>query len=383
MVIFLLLFSRMKLNKNTFVSEICYFTNITKLFKCIMTTFSPTGIQQNYTETSSTIMTSELDEDIIDMSQYVGALVVTWLLVVMGIYLVVCLLFYEYRVKIKNQQIGQLNRQRQNLIRDRVADWLRWLCLIASILALVRFGLEIVEIKLGESSSIICDPIRKSKAVLQCAVITCLYLVLWLRQRKFYGTPAMLHLSNKIIRFFSRSVIIIMAIANVLTITLYVATRGYQSSGRGCRLEWSSIWTKLPGLLQFIFTTLFQVILLGLFIYPLYKHRVAMKSVVSNSPNNEIKVIKRVTLATVVAVVTDGLAGLVALVAFSKSFGALRQLIYDVDMLVNLLAIICSFADWRTRLAPFLVKQEKIVGTVKRKLIDNQRTEVTTVSNNV
>ena len=286
----------------------------------------------------------------------------------------------------KNRQNGQLNRQRINLIHDRVADWMRWLCLIASILALVRFGLELVEIELGQSSSTICDPIRKSKGVLQCAVITCLYLVLWLRQRKFYRTPAMLHLSNKIIRFFSRSVIIIMAIASVLTISLYVATRGYQSSGRGCIVQWSSIRTKvreLPGLLQFIFTTLFQVILLGLFIYPLQKHRVAMKSVVSSGPNKEIDVIKRITIATLVAMITDGVAGLIALFAFANSFEVLDHLVYDVDMLVNLLAIICSFADWRTQMAPFLVKQDKIVGTVKRKLIESQTSRVTSVSTDV
>ena len=329
--------------------------------------------------------THESDSDTIK-KQYVGALIISCLLVVMGIYLVVCLLFYEYRVGMKNRQIGRLNRKRQKLVRDRVADWLRWLCLIASMLALVRFGLEIVEIELGQSSSTICDPIRKSKGVLQCAVITCLYLVLWLRQRKFYRTPAMLHLSNKIIRFFSRSVIIIMAIASVLTISLYVATRGYQSSGRGCIVQWSSIRTKvreLPGLLQFIFTTLFQVILLGLFIYPLQKHRVAMKSVVSSGPNKEIDVIKRITIATLVAMITDGVAGLIALFAFANSFEVLDHLVYDVDMLVNLLAIICSFADWRTQMAPFLVKQDKIVGTVKRKLIESQTSRVTSVSTDV
>ncbi|CAK8688690.1 unnamed protein product [Clavelina lepadiformis] len=344
-----------------------------------------TSTTQHNQSVTSSMTTHESDSDTIK-KQYVGALIISCLLVVMGIYLVVCLLFYEYRVGMKNRQIGRLNRKRQKLVRDRVADWLRWLCLIASMLALVRFGLELVEIELGQSSSTICNPIRKSKGVLICAVITCLYLVLWLRQRKFYRTPAMLHLSNKIIRFFSRSVIIIMAIASVLTISLYVATRGYQSSGRGCIVQWSSIRTKvreLPGLLQFIFTTLFQVILLGLFIYPLQKHRVAMKSVVSSGPNKEIDVIKRITIATLVAMITDGVAGLIALFAFANSFEVLDHLVYDVDMLVNLLAIICSFADWRTQMAPFLVKQDKIVGTVKRKLIESQTSRVTSVSTDV
>ncbi|XP_076813923.1 uncharacterized protein LOC143460338 [Clavelina lepadiformis] len=333
------------------------FKTICKFFNYVMETST---IQQNLTVTVS-MMTQKPHDDTLFVNRYIGALAVTFLLVAMGIYLVLCLFFYEYRVGMKNRQIGQLNRQRKHLIYDRVADWMRWLCLIASILALVRLCLEIVEIKLGQSSSTICDPIRKFKAVLLCAVITCLYLVLWLRQRMLYRTPAMLHLSNKIVQFFSRSVIIIMTIASVLTISLYVGSRGYQSSGSGCRLKWSSIWTKLPGLLQFIFTTLFQVILLGLFIDPLHKHRVAMKTVISKTSNKETDPIKRVTIATSVAVVSDAVT----------------------DMLVNILAIICSFADWRTRMAPFLVRQDKVVGTVKRKLIDNQRTRATNVPNYV
>ncbi|XP_076813931.1 uncharacterized protein LOC143460344 [Clavelina lepadiformis] len=335
--------------------------------------------QQNQNVTSSR-MTQEPDEDNIE---YVSVLVGTCLLVVMGIYLVVCLLFYEYRVGLKNRQVGRLNRQRNNLNHDRVADWMRWLCLIASIFALVRFILAVVEIELGQSSSTICDPIRKSKGVLLCVSFSSLYLVLWIRQRMLYRTPTMLHLSNKIIQFFSSSVVALVVMSGVFTLLLYMFTRGYQSTVSGCDLQWSSIWIGLPSLLLAIFTLLFQVMLLGLLIYPLYKHRVAMKSVVSNCLNKEIEVIKRVTLATFVAAVTDGIVGLINLGIFGLLSGIGYQLIYDVDILVNLLAVICSFADWRTRMAPFLVRQHKIVGTLKRNQIDDQRSSVTTVSNNL
>ncbi|XP_076813927.1 uncharacterized protein LOC143460343 isoform X1 [Clavelina lepadiformis] len=335
--------------------------------------------QQNQNVTSSRMM-QEPDEDTVE---YVSVLVSTCLLLVMGIYLVVCLLFYEYRVGIKNRQVGQLNRQRNNLSHDRVSDWMRWLCLIASILELVRLSLAIVEIKLGQSSSTICDPIAKFQAAFLCAVFTCIYLVLWLRQRKFYRTPAMLHLSNKIIQFFSSSVIALVVMSTLIALLLYMFTRGYHSTVSGCDLQWNSIWTMLPALLVALLTVLFQVMLLGLLIYPLHKHRVAMKSVVSNCLHKEIQVIKRVTLATFVAAVTDGIVGLITSGIFVSLSHIAQQVIYDVDVLVNILAVICSFADWRTRMAPFLARQHKIVGTLKRNQIDDQRSSVTAVSNNL
>ncbi|XP_076813925.1 uncharacterized protein LOC143460340 [Clavelina lepadiformis] len=338
--------------------------------------------QQNQTITPS-MSTSELDDGMMEVSQYVVALVVTCWLVAIGIYLVVCLLFYEVQVGAQIREIRQLNKQRHNVTQQRVADWMSWLCLIASILALVRFGLELVEIVLGQSSSTICDPIRKCKAVLQWTVITCLHVVLWLRQRVFYKMPALFHLSNAVIRLISKTVVLIMAVANVFSMLLYVATRQYQNSGRGCQLSWTSIWTKLPCIVQFIFTTLFQVILLGLLVYPLYKHWMATKRVVSNSLNKEVELIKRVTIATLVTMVLDIAAGLLVLHTFDQAYEILYDLVYDIDLLINLLAVICTLADRRTRMAPFLVRQSKIVETTRRKYDNSQRSRVMSLSNDV
>ncbi|CAK8688691.1 unnamed protein product [Clavelina lepadiformis] len=206
--------------------------------------------------------TQKPDDYIINVSQYVGALVVTCVLVVMVIYLVVCLLIYEYRVGMKNRQIKQLSGQK-NLIHDRVADWMRWLCLIASILDLVRFGLEIIEIKLGQSSSKICNPHRKSKTIVLCAIV--------MTHESTYGALA-------------------------------TTTHALQNSGditpeqqnySICQQVLNRHNGNRNDLDHIIFTWAVEVILLGLLVYPFHKHRVAMKSVVSNSPNKEVDVIKR------------------------------------------------------------------------------------------
>ena len=144
-----------------------------------------------------------------------------------------------------------------------------------------------------------------------------------------------------------------------------MATRGYESTNRGCTVVWSTVWTKLPGLLLFLFTASFQTILVGLFIYPLYNRR---KS--SNLPKNEKETqqIKRVSIAAVVAVVTTAIVSLLSVTALSGNYGALRQVVYLIDIFISLLCIIVSFKNWRARFFVCLATETTVVGTAKRKL---------------
>jgi len=163
-----------------------------------------------------------------------------------------------------------------------------------------------------------------------------------------------------------------MATANVTTITLYLSTRQYTNSIRGCVVGVSSIPTKIPGVFLFVSTLSFQVILLCLFIYPLYRHRRAINelkltsSSSTDSQKREITLIRRVTVAATVTILTDIASGAISVFVFSKSYGVIRNLIYDGDMLIALLCLVFSFVDWRTRLVPCFAKPDDIVGTVKR-----------------
>ena len=276
-----------------------------------------------------------------------------------GTYLLFSLSFYEYQqLAFKNNKVT--NKQKK--IEPRT--W-RLLCLIAAVFALLRFIVDIIEVFQTQITSDPCRWLRQVKAILSCGAITCIYLVLWLRQRHFYSLPALEHLSSRTIRFFSGSVIFIMVAANLVTIVLYVATRGYESTDRGCTVAWSTVWTKLPGLLLFLFTASFQTILVGLFINLLYNHRKSSKL-----PENEkeTQLIKRVSIAAVVAVVTTAIVSLLSVTALSGNYGALRQTVYSIDIFISLLCVIFSFKDWRARLFVCLATEKTVAETVKRKI---------------
>ena len=284
------------------------------------------------TETTSNMTTTK------DFTaQRTVAMVLSVVLLIGGTYLLITLSFYEYQVALKNRKV----------VKKKL------LCLLAAVFTLLRFIFEIVEVFESSVDPSPCTWVRQVKAILQCGAITCIYLVLWFRQRQFYRMPTLEHHNTRTIRFFSGSVIVIMVIANLVTILLYLVTRAYHASGRGCVVLWSTVWTKLPGLFLFIFTTAFQVILVGLLINLLCKH--GTSSSLSGS-NRQIQLIKRVSIAAVVAVLTTALASLLAITAFSGNYGALRQVVYDVDLLVSLLTIILSFEDWKARVTSCLAK---------------------------
>ena len=278
-------------------------------------------------------------------------------------YLLVSLALFEFRVGLKNRKEGK-RRNLTSLLIDKTANRLRWLCLAAAFLVLALSVSELLEIHEGQFSDMLCNRIRHTKAILQCGAVSCLYLVLWLRQHQFYTMPAFKYLCGRTIRFFSGAVIVLMALANIVTITLYLATRVYGSSERGCYVKSSTIWPKLPGVLLVIFTTSFQVTLVGLLIYPLYKHE-AHSSL--PSCGKQMRQIKRVSIAAVVAVATMMLVNILSLTVLERTHGALGQIIHQADVLVTFLSILFSFNDWRARLFAFFVHDDSIIGTFKGK----------------
>lgn len=291
---------------------------------------------------------------------WVSAAVLSKVIIAITIYLVLTLALFEFRVRLKNKSNGGASFYAA-VKTDFIADTMRHLCLAAAIFILLRSVTELLEIHEGQHSDAYCNTTRHAKAILHCAAISCLYLILWLRQRQFYRLPAFKFLYGRAIQFFSGSVIVIMAAANIITIVLYLSTRQYGSSGRGCVIVWSTVWIRLPDILLFIFTTTFQLILISLLLHPLIKH--GSKSTVNRSKQREQ--VKRVSVAALVAIITTLVASLLSLTLLHRMHGAVHQLVNNIDILVTFLSILFSFNDWKSRLFSIFVRNKQIVATVK------------------
>ena len=75
--------------------------------------------------------------------------------------------------------------------------------------------------------------------------------------------------------------------------------------------------------------------------------------------------IKRLVISMSVAMVSSGFVSLLAITVLDENYGALRQVIYGLDLSVTLLSLISSFKDWRSRLCSCLAER-KAMQSVKQ-----------------
>jgi len=342
----------------------------------------------DFSGTSNFTRNLTLVEEELITNQQAACYAVSAILLIVSFYILISLSLFEIKVQHENRcSLSSIRRDRRHYSRDRVTDWMRWLCLIASILLTVRISADVAETMHGDHYSFFCLVVRHIKGILQSAVLTSIFLTLWFRQRKFYKTPVMAHLTNRPVRFFSAAMIVLMTAVNLTTLILYLSTRTYKSSRRGCVVDQNAVPKILPGIFVFVSTFSFQAILLGLLIYPLIVHRQDMTQVAdcagnSNSSlmkwqSNEIALIRRVTTAAGIAVLTDITCGVISVYAFVQPYGAVRSVVYDVDQCVALICVIMSFANWKARLTPFLPKQHQVIGTIRKHVENTPRDQST------
>lgn len=104
-------------------------------------------------------------------------------------------------------------------------------------------------------------------------------------------------------------------------------------------------------------------VLLLLFIYPLVKHTLMMrrqrKSQSSQSAEEKeslMRVVRRCTLLSILCIVTD-----VLVIIFSMSVpdspSKLRHFSYNVNAIINTVAIIASLVDWKRMLCPCGIRE--------------------------
>lgn len=232
------------------------------------------------------------------------------------------------------------------------------LVLAANISILLRIISEHLHLFLSlYEDDIYCNIIIRIQILLYAASVACLYSFLWLRQRILYLNPAMKLLSTPTTRVASWLVLILMICAEIITIVIFMWNSSVEGTEAGC----TPLTPKIPDIygwmLILIFTIIFQGVLLALFLHPLVKQKnhmtgVQIKTTSTNSTCCYWKVAKRVAIAATLCILSDIVAILVTLA--TKRAIILSNLIFDFNLLVNLVCITCSFKDWKKRIFPCL-----------------------------
>ena len=164
----------------------------------------------------------------------------------MMVYLVVALIIYEWRKPNNNiislRHLSDLNRSLRSALKMRLQT------LFGVLFVLGRFVCENYEL-LAQYIGVChdyCNAIVKVKVVLTSFGLYCTYGFLWMRQRFFYAEPAIEHLSRPLIRALSWSSLGLLTLALLIANALFLMTRFYQMTERGCFNHRNTISTEIP-----------------------------------------------------------------------------------------------------------------------------------------
>lgn len=304
---------------------------------------------------------------------------------------------------------------RSKEVAARNSRVLRIMCIVGSIFTLGRLASEQIEILPARNERADCRHYQIAMVVTYALAITTLYIVLWYRVRVFLSHPAMRHLGSRVLNVIAFIAFGIIIAASAVNMTLFLATTVSTDGVGGCVVisPENFLSNDARFAILTVSTVLSQASLLGLFLYPLVRHSVSMQSTnKSNKPKTIangslkklrpssalspvpvtsgtwrrrgssrrkkrelalLKIIKRVMLTATVCAVSDIVSGLVVRLVKEEP-RVVTNLIFDVNIVINLISVLMSFKDWRVRMFPCCPNAKKgnrysDTGTLQRKIV--------------
>ena len=193
------------------------------------------------------------------------------------------------------------------------------------------------------------------------------YLFLWCRQRVFYISPSLKELNNKKVKIVSYFVLGLWICYFVPASIVYCVVIRYKMLRPGgcvavssCLLEYRDI------ILSWVSVSVFmQVSLLGLFVNPIInrtrvrrQNSSKLRPTNSSSSNKLLRRVKRASVLSVMCLISDVLSASVTILTYRTDSNNL-VLTYNMNLMINLLAIVAFFDNWTTLFWPWVKNKSK------------------------
>ncbi|XP_039259432.2 uncharacterized protein LOC120335877 [Styela clava] len=192
-----------------------------------------------------------------------------------GMYLLVAMLYSEWKLRDASSSTSQMHAKR-----------LRQVCLFATSVGTTHLIVNVIAL-LAPASHKSCILRLAVQKVTYCFGMFAVYAFLWLRQKLFYSNPSLKYLYNKALRFCSWSVfaVIIICFAAQCTMTVIGVLYSEEESNSSisneenllCVNPQKRLWT-IQITLASITSSIVHISLMGLFIYPMWRHKLQTSS---------------------------------------------------------------------------------------------------------
>ena len=228
------------------------------------------------------------------------------LLLVAAAYITAALFVYGRRM---TKSIRAARRPSQERARpDCLLNNAQILLSFAALLALFRFAMEIAEVRYGRrDGELVCTLLNGANTVMMSASLTSVYLVLWLRQRKFNNNLPMNGVARTVHRLFSGLVLFLVVASATVTLVIYLGLRSYRGSElHGCVFQWriEGGHDYIQVAVGFVCTLVLQLMLLALLVFPLLRHRKSLERM-SSSQHSHLVVMQRLTVCAFCAILVN------------------------------------------------------------------------------
>ena len=284
------------------------------------------------------------------------------ILALVSLYLLIALIYHKLK-KLSPQQ-------RNEILVLRYFAYCQYTCIAIAVVSFVRHATEIVGGYLEQNNGVFtpesletfCDIIRPVANFALTAGNGLVFLFLWLAHRVFYANSHLKVISNRCLEVFSFSTIIVWVLFWISMLIIYVLHISYRFDESGiCQYELAtgSDWTY--GEIIIVWTVasiLMHLCLIGLFIYPLVRgvwlqrRMGAEREHVSRLRST----IKKAFIIALTCFITDLISGGILLIFYRENTNT-PTFSYSLNLVVNHLATIVWFPEWRELLWPWNSQQ--------------------------
>ncbi|XP_077968274.1 uncharacterized protein LOC144422207 [Styela clava] len=229
---------------------------------------------------------------------------------------------------------------------------LRITTISAALFLLSRCSLEIAEVFLQDTEMDKCDVFGKVKFAAVFFHVASVYLFLWIKQRVCYLNPAMKHLTSKLTRIVSWLSFAGICFTLVGGTYFFMGTRTYGKTDVGCNVLSFTVDPKIPWVFYAASSSFFQILLLGLFIFPLIKHRTISNVITNRNRHRQFfLIIRRSLFACVVCVFSDAICAAL-LLSIKDPYNVVPIGVFIINLQVNLISVVVSFSGWKSIIYP-------------------------------
>ena len=255
-------------------------------------------------------------------------------LICISAYLVAATLFYNHV---------------HSVAKLRVTDFV--ICLAAIILFLECCWFE-AEIMLTSSSMTFCKVFTVINVTLATTIRTLIYVVLWLREEGIYNGP--LGSTNPKAKIISKITLWGILFFSVLQILVLALIPQESEMGKCVSPPLpTALSVVLP--LVFIFSSGFQLVLLGLTLYPVVKQ---MKGGIVTGRKKKLKdIATRLCICTAICTMVDLAFIVIVQIKPKEAPVTYIPICYAFNTVINTTTTLCSFVNYKLRLWPFRGKQ--------------------------